>query len=218
MDTERIERALRAGPPDEPVYTPGAFRAPVSRRWQLVMAGLATASVLVVGIAVGMGIQALRSDGSGRGPDGGVTSAQLEATWVSDEIAWQDWVDGLVARGFTEGDLGEFLRHDPFEEVVQYRLEFDAGRLTIRASYDRGPILTLSAGDYTLEDSVLRYVEDAGDAPLLGDPCAFTAQLGLDDQARLAMDLLDTGDCSLDSRIAHTAFFELSPLTKSTRP
>jgi hypothetical protein len=106
--------------------------------------------------------------------------------------------------------------YDP--RAPRNRLEFDAGRLTIRAAYDRAPIFSLSAGDYIPEDSVLRYVEDRADSPALGSPCAFTAQLQLDDENRLIMELLDAGECSLDSRIAHTAFFELSPLTRSSPP
>jgi len=73
MDEERIERALRAGPPDEPVYVPrGAMRPRGRRRIWLssVAPALRLAASVAIVLAVVLGIVALRS---GRLPEAAAT-------------------------------------------------------------------------------------------------------------------------------------------------
>jgi hypothetical protein len=44
MNLERIEQALRDGPPDEPTYAPGSFGRPRRAAWWIALAGLDSTS------------------------------------------------------------------------------------------------------------------------------------------------------------------------------
>jgi hypothetical protein len=204
MDVRRIERALREGPTDEPVYVPGSFRGSDATPRPLAFAAFAVAAALVIGIGVGVAFDALRGGGIGSEPPPVLDAADLVGTWSSDEISWQEWVDGLVTRGFQTDEIATFLEHDPFNETVQYELSFTAGEVTIRASYDGAPLVTLSGATYSiLEDGRVRFAEDGG-------ACRPTAEMTLEGE-QMTFRRVELPNCVLDERIAYTAFFDLVP-------
>ena len=135
MDLERIERALREGPVDEPVYVPGAFRRTRPSAWWFAAAATAGAAG-VAGVVIGLGLDVLRSDRIGTAPDADELVTELAGRWVSDEIPFDRWVDELVGRGYDPNDLGNFLLHDPFDETVRYVLIFEGSQLSMQAIYD----------------------------------------------------------------------------------
>lgn len=215
MDFERIERALREGPVDEPVYVPGAFRrARPSARWFAAAAAAAGAAV-VIGLIIGLGLDALRSDRVGSAPDPDELLAGLEGRWVSDEIPFDRWVDELVGRGYDPNDLGNFLMHDPFDETVRYVLLFEGPQLSMQGIYDGGSAIDLSGGEYTIRpDGLFEFVEVVDAPPVVGEACRTVAEVELDDD-RLRFDVLDLPGCGVDPAIAHTAFFDLAPYTRA---
>jgi hypothetical protein len=58
MDLDRIERALRQGPADEPRYVPGTFerRSPKRLPWALVALAVVAATALVAALLIGIGL------------------------------------------------------------------------------------------------------------------------------------------------------------------
>ena len=60
MDDDRLERALRQRPPDEPDYVPGRHRRPTSRAGSLALTIPAIVAALIVGLAIGSGLLATR--------------------------------------------------------------------------------------------------------------------------------------------------------------
>ncbi|HEX6127893.1 MAG TPA: hypothetical protein VF071_02620 [Candidatus Limnocylindria bacterium] len=214
MDLERIERALRDGPPDEPLYVPGSFARPHMSAWLFAFAGVAVTAAIVIGIAIGVGFDAMRAPRVGA-PLPSAVMADLEGTWVSDVISLDQWVDELVERGFDPNDIGNFLSHDPFERTARYQLAFDLGQVTISADYDETGMQVLSLGEYTLRDGVFSYVE-ASDAPsVIGGPCTLDATVNLDG-SRLVWENVELHGCGVDPSIAHTVFFDLLPYTRLT--
>lgn len=69
MDLDRIERALRQGPADEPRYVPGTFerRSPKRLPWALAAFAVVATTVLVAALLIGIGIF-LRSPNVGPPP------------------------------------------------------------------------------------------------------------------------------------------------------
>jgi len=214
MDLHDIEEALRLGPPDEPDYVPGAYRQSSRRRWWLATAGILAGGMLVGAVlAIGLGI--VRDPGTGNRADPAVIAAQLEGAWVSDEISFDRWVNALEAKGFDPSDIGEFLRHDPFEERVHYGLIFRAGKVTIQASYDGAPLGIQNFGSYHIdEDGNLQYVETTEPLPPVGDACHVVANVRIVGD-RLTFDVLGFPGCGTYPRMAHTVFFDLLPYTRT---
>jgi len=208
MDTERIERALRDGPPNEPVYVLGGFRRSSPPGWWLAVAGLSVGVALVAGIAIGTGIDALRSGGVGDEPEPRVlVAADLQGVWESDPIEFQAWVDALLARGFTQEDVDAFLEHDPFQDHLRYALRIVDERLTVQAAFDDLPFQTLSGGTFTvLDDGTVHFIEGV-DGVQVG--CEVTVAAAIDD-SRLMLNVLDLRDCGVDERMANTLFFEVA--------
>ena len=215
MFPERIERALREGPPDEPVYVPGAFRHARAGRSLSPFAATAVVLALVVGVVIGGGLAVLRGWNIG-GPRI-VTTADLLGTWRSDEITAQAWTDGISAAGFDAASIDAFLVHDPIQDSVRYTLEFTASEstgdeLSISAEYDGQPIAVMSGGSFTVQaDGTLHYTEIvAGNA---GPRCEVFAAVTMDD-GRMSLEITRMRNCDTEEQLAHTAFFELSPYTR----
>jgi hypothetical protein len=213
MDIERIERALRDGPPDEPAYVPGSFGRSRAPAWWFAAVGMIVMAAVVTGIAIGVGFDALRGAPVGAPPTSEVTAADLEGRWLSDEISFDRWVDELIARGFDPNDVGNFLAHDPFEQHVRYQLTFDSGRVTISADFDGTGLQVLNLGEYTLQGGVFSYVETTDAPPVIGEACRVSAVPSLDDR-RLAWEDVELAGCGVDPSIAHTAFFDLAGYTQ----
>ena len=98
MDMERIERALREGPPDEPAYVPGSYRRGPGRWIPRLFAVPVIAAALVVGVVVGAGLPAVRDGGVGQAPDPvAITEALRGTRWTTDEMHVPG-LDGRAAR------------------------------------------------------------------------------------------------------------------------
>ena len=215
MDLERIERALRDGPPDEPLYLPGSFGRPRLSAWWFAFAGAAVTAAIVIGIAIGVGFDVMHGPPVGAPPSSAAGIADLEGTWISDEIAFSQWVDELVERGFDPNDVGAFLGHDPFERSARYQLTFESGRVTISADYDETGMQVLNFGEYTLQEGAFSYVEATNAPPVIGEACGVNARAILDG-SRLVWEDVELDGCGVDSSIAHTVFFDLLPYTRLT--
>jgi hypothetical protein len=213
MDLERIEQALRDGPPDEPTYAPGSFSRPRLAAWWIALAGATVTAAVVVGIAIGVAFDAVRGPLVGAPPPPAAVMADLQGTWVSDEISFDRWVDEVIERGFDPNDVDEFLVHDPFDRHVRYQLAFDSGRVTISADYDDTGMQVLNDGEYTLQEGVFSYVESTDRPPVLGQPCGVDATPVVDGP-RLVWQNVEGHGCGVDSSIAHTVFFDLLPYTR----
>ena len=203
MEIERIERALREGPPDEPVYVPRGFRRPSGRPWTVAFATAAVGVALIIGIGVGFTLDALRGGGLGAPPRPVLDPAELQGTWLSDEILFREWVDGLLERGFTTEEIASFIEHDPFDRSVQYELSITADAMTMRGSFDGAPMALLTSDSYEILDDGRVRIGDAA------SECRPTAGVALD-RARLMFSQPELRGCSVDDRIAGVAFFELT--------
>ncbi|MDQ4035767.1 MAG: hypothetical protein M3153_07535 [Chloroflexota bacterium] len=215
MDLERIERALREGPMDEPIYVPGAFRRARPSPWWLALAAAAVGAAVVIGLVIGIGLDVLRSERVGTPPNAEALAAELQGRWVSDAIPLDVWVDELVSQGYDPNDLGNFLTHDPFEETVEYVLIFEGSRLSMQAIYDGRAPVVLSGGEYGINrDGSFEFVEAVDLPPVVGEACRAVAEVELDDD-RMQFDVLDLPGCGVDPAIAHTAFFDLAPYSRA---
>ena len=213
MNLERIEQALRDGPPDEPTYAPGSFDRPRLSAWWIALAGVTVTAAVVVGIAIGVGFDAVRGPLFGAPPPPAAVMADLDGTWVSDEISFERWVAELSRRGFDPNDIGEFLLHDPFERRARYQLTFNSGRVTVSADYDDTGMQVLNYGEYTLQEGVFSYVESTDRPPVIGQSCGLDAEPVIDGP-RLVWENVELHGCGVDSSIAHTVFFDLLPYTR----
>lgn len=215
MDLERIERALREGPPDEPAYTPGGHRRRGPAPWRSLAAVPVVAVAIVVGLVAGGIIGRPPTQGVGR-PDPAAIAAALPGTWTSDLLTFQDWSDALLARGFTSDDITGFLEHDPFSRTVSYRLTFLGDQLVVDASYDgRGPI-RLGGGTWRVDaDGTVVYTEVV---PGVAAADACTVRLRAAAGATtLAFDDVALVGCDSEARLANTAFFEIASYTRPGR-
>jgi hypothetical protein len=207
VDVERIERALREGPPDEPLYVSGSFRRSATGRSWLASAALAVMATVAIAIGSWVALNPLREGGVGTGPSPVLDAADLEGTWSTSEIAFQDWVGGLTERGFETDEIAAFLEHDRFNRTVRYELDIADGVMTIRSSRDAGPLVTLSSAPYSiLADGRLGIAE----ASTVCRPTVEVALVG----EQLTLSRLDLPNCSLEEHIASSAFFELEPYVR----
>lgn len=216
MDQDRIERALRHGPPDEPAYRPGSHRQRPRRARLATVAFALVGALAVVAVGLGAGLAILRAPGTGGVPDAAtVTTALTGTTWTTDPIAFDAWVQSLVERGFDTADIAAFLGHDPFSDTVRYRLTFGKDIVVIGASYDGRPFGTLSQARWVPRDDGRLDLTDvvAGAAP--EDLCSVEVSVAIENVA-LVTDAAAFGRCVMDERIANTAFFGLAPYTRTS--
>jgi hypothetical protein len=208
MDVQRIERALRAGPVDEPTYVPGSHGGGRRRSARfLTIAGLVGA--VVVGVVLGVGLSTLqRAPVPVGGVDQGRLALELPGRWVSDEISRDRWVSALVESGNDIDDIDNFLTHfDPIVATTHYELEFSSDRLAIADFADDQPRDDVASGPYQIDaDGTLHY-DDQG--------CFVTARFRIDGD-HLMFDRIATDSCGADERIANTAFFNLVSYTRAT--
>lgn len=205
MDVERIERALREGPVDEPVYVPGSFRRARSR-WSLAV-GVVVTGALVTGLVIGLGVGILRAPAPNIGvPDLEALAAELQGTWTAEEITRQRWISSLVALGNNIDDIDNNLINNPMESRVTYELSFVDGRLTVWAAVDGGPMLEQSGGPYRLLDTGAIYYDDLG--------CYVTVRFAITGD-RLTFQRISTESCGADERLANSAFFNLVPYART---
>lgn len=211
MDLERIERALRQGPVDEPRYVPGAFGRP--RHIERLMLTAAVGAALVIGLAIGLGLDLLRAPSPNVGgpeTDPAVIQRQLAGTWVSAPVSEDEFRSFMLEQGHAQADIDAFLEHDPIETTQRWGLDFDGrGSLVIFSVTGDGVTEVLSNGPYELlPDGRLRWVDRT---------CVLVAQFGVSAD-RLAFERLELENCTADERIAHDAFFNLaSPYSSSVR-
>ncbi|MEO6059111.1 MAG: hypothetical protein ABIQ05_03960 [Candidatus Limnocylindria bacterium] len=206
MDVERIERALREGPADEPVYVPGTFRRARSR-WSLAIGAGVVAAALVIGLVIGIGLGVLRAPAPNVGaPDLEALAAELQGTWTSDEITRDRFITGLVALGNNRDDVDNLLIHDPILSMVQFELAFDDGQLAISAATDGGPMVEQSGGPFHLLPEGSIYYDDLG--------CYITVAFAISGD-RLTFQRISTVSCGADERAANSGFFNLSPYARA---
>lgn len=211
MDLERIERALREGPVDEPRYVPGAFGP--ARRFGALALTAAIGASLVIGVAIGMGLDLLRapsSDVGQPGPDLAEMQRQLAGTWTSQPVTRDEFVSFMLEQGHAREDVEAFFEHDPIETTLQWGLSFDGrGNLVVFSVTGDGVIDVLSNGPYELlADGRIRWTDLS---------CVLVAEVSATTD-RLTFDELSFEGCTADERIANDAFFILaSPYSLSLR-
>lgn len=206
MDLERIKRALRQGPAEEPIYRPGSFARVPARGWLLFASAMAVA--LVLGVVLGLGLDILRQPiGDRGGPvvDLGRLGEELSGSWMSDSFTEEDFIRHLTEAGYTGEDIAAFLEHDPIPGTVRWGLDFDGReRLVVFRTLDESRTEILTNIVYELlPDGRLRAIE--GDCSLLLE---FTAE-----GEALTFGQVEITDCvpDTDGRIAAETFFGLAP-------
>ena len=209
MDTERIERALREGPVDEPRYAPGAFRRS-RRRFSLALAGSVATAALVTGVLLGVVLTQLREPNGGvRGRDLGELAADLEGRWVSDVISREEWINSALAAGHDRNTIDAFFLHDPIELQVQYELVFADDHLQVFGAFDGSPSQGLAGGPYRLLDNGAVYYDDIG--------CFITARFKLSAD-RMTFEPISTESCNAEEGLANWVFFNLASYTRGEAP
>jgi hypothetical protein len=216
MDADRIERALREGPPDEPTYVPGTYRRGAASPWRLAFAGTAVALAIVIGIVVGTGLGTLRDERVGGTPERpALSSDDLQGVWESEVVAIQDLIESHRARGFSQDEIDAFLSHEPEADRVRYTIQFRGGGVTISGAYGELPPQGLSDGRFrVLDDGTIHYTEVVDGAPAGSAPCEVLAAASIEGD-RLTFSILELPNCGVDAQIANTSFFELTPYTRS---
>lgn len=206
MDTERIEEALRDGPPDEPAYRQGGYR----RRWSpvLLLAGvgaLATTAV-VTGVLIAVTLSLMRAPGGqGGGVDVLALGAELQGTWDSNEITATSWRSELMARGHTAEDVDAAHVSNGNFDRVRYRFVFAEQHLQVFAAFDGQPWEPMSGGPYELQaDGSLLY-DDIG--------CFITAMFTIDED-QLSFAPIETRSCNPEEMLNNAGFFNLVTFTR----
>lgn len=209
MNRERIEQALREGPPHEPRYVAGSFHRP-RNRWSMAVGAALVTVALVIGIVVGLGIGILRNPaGRGAPADPALVARQLIGDWKTAPIAKADWRSRLLALGHNVDDIDAFLIHSPMNVDVVYELTFADGTLTVSESPDGAAFSRDSIGPYqVLDDGRLSWAD-------LG--CFVKAPVSFDGD-RMMFGTIETSSCGADERIANSAFFNLAPYTRIAAP
>lgn len=201
MNLDRIERALRDGPVDEPRYVPGAFGS--ARRTEPLLLAAALAGALVLGVVIGLGIGLLRAPAPtvGGPSTNSVLQEQLEGTWLSETVTQDEFVRYMLDNGHSQADLDDEW-HDPIETTLRWGLDFDGrGRLVIFTVTGDGVTEVVAEGPYELlPDDRLRWTDIT---------CVMTANFDVSAD-QLSFDERDSQNCDAEERIAHDAFFGLS--------
>jgi hypothetical protein len=219
MDARRVERALRDGPPDEPVYVPGTFgRRRRGRTWAVVTT-VAVGLALVAGVVVGVGLAWLGGPHPGRQPQPTpVVLADLLGTWQTPVVTRQEWIDRVTAAGIDSATVSAFLDHDPIQRQVRYTLEFftsdtSGDRVSVSAEYDGGPLVPVDAGGISLDaNGVVQYTEIV---PGTAGPRVTVSALVTITGGQLRFQILDIQNATADDQLANTVFFELAPYMKA---
>jgi hypothetical protein len=209
MDAERIERALREGPPDEPIYRPGAFREQ-RRPWLVLLAaGTVLGIALVVGVVAGLAVDVLRGPSAGVGGplDVNRLAAELEGRWSSDDISREEWIQELSDMGYRQADIDFALSNLPAHERVRYDLVFQEEHLQIFGSFDGGELEPMSGGPYQLLPNGALYYDDVA--------CFITVLFDIDGD-RLAFEPMATDGCSADESLNNAAYFNLLTYERAT--
>jgi hypothetical protein len=205
MDLDRIERALREGPADEPRYTPGMYARQPRSLLAMAAAAAVLAAAVITGLAVGIGLDLLQRPGSlvGGPANVGLLEGQLEGQWTSGEISREAFISKLVEQGHQIDDVNSFLKppEPAIERSVRFRLIFQTGDLVVERSVDGRAWDRAAVGPYrVLPDGSLWY-DDLG--------CIITAGFAVSDEA-LNFDRIGTQHCGAIERVANSAFFNLS--------
>ena len=209
MDTERIERALREGPPDEPTYVPGTFRRAGPAGWWFAVASLSVGIALVAGIAIGTGLDALRSGGVGGEPERRpLVAADLQGVWESNPIERQVLEEALLARGFSQADIDVHLESLPVGDAARYALRFVDDRLIAQAAYGDQPFQTLDTGTYIISDEGIQI-----SVPEVQGACEPLAAAEIDD-SRLILNLLELPGCETDERLVNTLLLDIASYSR----
>jgi hypothetical protein len=215
MDLDRIERALRDGPPDEPAYAPGRHRHRGRSSWRWLVAVPVVAVAVAVGLVAGGILAEISTQGVGRSDPAAISRA-LTGTWTSDQLTFQDWSDALLARGFTSDDIAAFLEHDPFSRTVSYRLTISDTRLAIDAIYDGRAPIRLGGGTWVVDpDGSVQYTEVVPGVAA-ADACAVRLRAAVG-ATSLAFEEVEPVNCDLGARLANTAFFGISRYARPGR-
>lgn len=201
MNLERIERALRQGPVDEPIYLPGTHGVRRNPRLMLAIAGAVVSAALVVGVGIGIAMSAIRGPGNlGSGVDLTRLAAELEGSWLSPEITADAWTAGLVALGHDRDDVALALENFGAFERARWRLDFVDDHIQIFGSLDGGPFTSMSGGPYELlRDGSIRY-DDIG--------CFMTIPVAVEGN-RLRFGPMTTESCDADERLNNDGYFLL---------
>lgn len=210
MEIERIERALREGPPDEPTYVPGSFRRTSPHGWWFAAAGLSVVIALVAGIAIGTALDALRSASVGGGPEPReLVAADLQGVWESDPIERQVLEEALLARGFSQADIDVHLESLAAGDAARYALRFVEDRLIAQAAYGDQPFQTLDTGTFIISDEGFQIV--VPEVPGACEPLA-AAEI---DGSRLILSVLDLSGCETDERLVSTMLLDITSYSRA---
>lgn len=216
MDLGTLERILREGPPDEPIYVPGAMRLGRTRpAWLLFAAAIGLA--LVIGVAAGLGLDALRKPTGDPPSPIPLTPGAVQGSWLSEPITREEWFARLMAQGFDREELTPVFDMGQFERV-QYGITLSGSNLTIMTSVDGGPLVVNSRGTFDVDGDTFVYVEDQVMDPGLGDICHdLTARIELRDGQLVLSDVqLPEAVCGRHPLIIHAAFFTLAPFDRTS--
>jgi len=202
MNLERIERALRDGPVDEPRYVPGAFGS--ARRTEPLLWAAAVAGALVLGIVIGLGIGLLRAPSpnvGGPSINSALIQEQLEGTWLSEPVTQDEFVRFMLDNGHSQADLDDEW-HEPIDTTLRWGLDFDGrGRLVIFTVTGDGVTEIVAEGPYELlPDGRLRWTDIT---------CVTIANFDVSAD-QLSFEDRESQNCDTQERIAHDAFFGLS--------
>lgn len=206
MDLDRIERALREGPADEPIYEPRAFGRRRGHQWLLFAGGMAGAMIL--GVVVGLGIGVVRQPVG----DDGVPAVDLDrlgeelsGSWMSTSFTEQEFVGHLTEAGYSAQDIAAFLEHDPIPGTVRWGLDFDGReRLVVFRTLDEAQTEILTNVVYELlPDGRLRLIE-GGCSVVIG--FLLEGELLTFAQPQFGACVPDT-----DTQVAFETFFGLAP-------
>jgi hypothetical protein len=206
MDLQRIERALREGPVDEPRYEPGAYRRRRPVAWVLFAGAMAGA--LVVGVIVGLGLNLLRQPAGHVGApvvDLETLGEELSVSWMSGSFSEADFVDYMADSGHAAMDVAAFLEHDPIPGTARWGLDFDGrGRVVVFRTLDESRTEILNSSTYELlPDGRLRWID--------GD-CSFLLEFDIvGDELTFGELTLERCAPNADDRIAADTFFGLAP-------
>ena len=205
MDVERIERALRDGPMDEPIYVPGAFRKRHGSSLVLLFASVGAALVLGVAVGLGLGVLNVPRVDVGAPVDTNALAARLEGRWVSEEMTRDEWVSGLQALGLNIDDIEAFHRHDPIPTTVRYEFVFSEGVLDIFVEAPPSELGEVGDGPYRILADGRLYFDDR--------QCFVTMAFDIEGDL-LTFDRISTESCGVEEQVANSAFFNLSTFTR----